>query len=88
MHRLREGYGSTRVNYQRVTINKARGIINTTLTDNIGSFRLRISVDAGGCKGESGQQNSAEDESARSSQPVARIPGHREVHKPLRGRCT
>ena len=87
MHRLREGYGSTRVNYQKVIINKAHAIINTALTDDIGSLRLRISIYAGGCKGERGQENSAEDEPACSDKSVTRIPGHREVRKPLRDGC-
>ena len=88
MHRFWEGYGSTRVNYQKVTINKAHAVINTKLTGDIGGLRLRISIDASGCKCERGQENSAEDEPACSDESAARIPGHRVVRKPPGGGCT
>ena len=56
----------------------------TMRTDDIGSFRLCISIDLGGCKGEGSQQDSAKDEPACSNKSRARILGHREVHESSR----
>lgn len=51
MHGLWEGYRCTRVNYSIATINKTNSVDSLIRTDNIGGFRLCISIDMGGRKG-------------------------------------